>query len=146
MECNEYTENVHGDKAVWKRKRGQPMGSGRNKIARTEIGDVSDDDNKDEDVENVHGDEARTGIGEDVSDDDSDDEDAENVHGDEAVRKKKRGGPRGSGNKDVLMNDKINHQGCVECKDDFTWPEPGHSCYYAVNNVRPPVSTNEWQC
>ena len=23
------------------------------------------------------------------------------------------------------------------CEDEFSWAEPGHSCYYTKNNIRP---------
>ena len=41
----------------------------------------------------------------------------------------------------LMEHDTMNHQGCIECEDEFSWPEPGHSCYYTFNNIRPPVST-----
>merc|ERR1719233_2139922 len=37
----------------------------------------------------------------------------------------------------LSSHDKAVHQSCNECEDEFSWPEPGHACYYTKNNIRP---------
>ena len=37
----------------------------------------------------------------------------------------------------LMSHQKALHQSCDVCEDEFSWPEPGHSCYYTKNNVRP---------
>jgi len=37
----------------------------------------------------------------------------------------------------LAAHDKASHQSCDVCEDDFSWPEPGHSCYYTKNNIKP---------
>jgi len=37
----------------------------------------------------------------------------------------------------LATHDKASHQSCDVCEDDFSWPEPGHSCYYTKNNIKP---------
>ena len=29
------------------------------------------------------------------------------------------------------------HGSCRECEDEFSWPEPGHKCYYTEKKVAP---------
>ena len=40
---------------------------------------------------------------------------------------------------DINEHEKSNHRRCPDCKDEFNWVEPGHSCYYTRNNIRPAV-------
>merc|ERR1719186_873786 len=37
----------------------------------------------------------------------------------------------------LMTHDKTFHHSCDVCEDEFSWPEPGHSCYYTKNNIRP---------
>merc|ERR1719427_100753 len=37
----------------------------------------------------------------------------------------------------LMTHDKAFHHSCDVCEDEFSWPEPGHSCYYTKNNIRP---------
>jgi len=39
----------------------------------------------------------------------------------------------------LASHDKAAHQSCDVCEDEFNWPEPGHSCYYTKNNIRPVI-------
>ena len=29
------------------------------------------------------------------------------------------------------------HGSCEECEDEFSWPEPGHKCYFTNNKIAP---------
>jgi len=39
----------------------------------------------------------------------------------------------------LATHDKAAHQSCDLCEDEFSWPEPGHACYYTKNNIRPVI-------
>merc|ERR1712059_41843 len=35
------------------------------------------------------------------------------------------------------LHEKGKHSSCEVCEDEFSWAEPGHSCFYTKNNIRP---------
>jgi len=37
----------------------------------------------------------------------------------------------------LVEHEKEKHSSCETCEDEFSWAEPGHSCYYTKNNIRP---------
>ena len=41
----------------------------------------------------------------------------------------------------LATHDKAAHQSCDVCEDEFSWPEPGHACYYTKNNIRPVIKS-----
>jgi len=40
-------------------------------------------------------------------------------------------------NVDLASHEKEKHRSCDVCEDEFSWAEPGHSCYFTKNNIRP---------
>ena len=40
------------------------------------------------------------------------------------------------------VHEKAAHSSCDVCEDEFSWAEPGHSCYYTKNNIKPKIESS----